>query len=798
MKFTLSWLKDHLETNKDLNTIVDTLTNIGLEVESVEDKSKTFNDFTVAKVLKAEKHPDSDRLKVCNVKSIDGTFQVVCGAPNAREGMKGIFAPENSFIPGTGVKLKKSKIRGVESCGMLVSEREMGISDEHDGIIEVDAKYSLGEKFIKIFNLDDPVIEINITPNRGDCLSIRGVARDLAAAGLGKLKENTLIKNIKGTFDSPVQWEKDFKGNEEYICPGVAGRYFKNVTNKESPTWLQQRLKAIGLRPISALVDITNYITYDLGRPLHVYDADKISGNLKMRFAKENETCLTLDEENRKCTNDMIVISDDQQLHGIGGVMGGLDSGCSIDTKNVFLEVALFDPISVTKTGRQLKLQSDARYRFERGIDSTSIEWGVAAATKMILDLCGGDVSKTVQTQVLETKQKIIDFNTDKIKSLGGVEVPKETQKSILESLEFHVSEKSNIFNITVPSFRPDIEGEADIVEEILRIYGFDRIPLTNISDNNNKKNVLSNELKSFYKIKRVIANTGYLEAVTWSFMDEKVAKLLSDNVIKIKNPISADLDVMRSSNIPNLLTAVNLNKSKMITSGKIFEVGPIFDATWEEKQVNVATAIGYGNVSGNNWNSKNKDIDVFDIKSDLMQILKSLNVPIDNFNYEAINNKTFHPGKSSSLRIGKNIIANFGELNPILLKSLDISNLVVAFEIFTETLAQFQSNKKSTISAFDNNPFQTVERDFAFLLPKTIKANDMVNKIKKIDKKIINKVTIFDVYKGKKIENDSKSIAIRVLLQPLEKTFTDEEIESISNQIIDTIISSFNAILRK
>jgi len=798
MKFTLSWLKDHLETNKDLNTIVDTLTNIGLEVESVEDKSKTFNDFTVAKVLKAEKHPDSDRLKVCNVKSIDGTFQVVCGAPNVREGMKGIFAPENSFIPSTGVKLKKSKIRGVESCGMLVSEREMGISDEHDGIIEVDAKYSLGEKFIKIFNLDDPVIEINITPNRGDCLSIRGVARDLAAAGLGKLKENTLIKNIKGTFDSPVQWEKDFKGNEEYICPGVAGRYFKNVTNKESPTWLQQRLKAIGLRPISALVDITNYITYDLGRPLHVYDADKISGNLKMRFAKENETCLTLDEENRKCTNDMIVISDDQQLHGIGGVMGGLDSGCSIDTKNVFLEVALFDPISVTKTGRQLKLQSDARYRFERGIDSTSIEWGVAAATKMILDLCGGDVSKTVQTQVLETKQKIIDFNTDKIKSLGGVEVPKETQKSILESLEFHVSEKSNIFNITVPSFRPDIEGEADIVEEILRIYGFDRIPLTNISDNNNKKNVLSNELKSFYKIKRVIANTGYLEAVTWSFMDEKVAKLLSDNVIKIKNPISADLDVMRSSNIPNLLTAVNLNKSKMITSGKIFEVGPIFDATWEEKQVNVATAIGYGNVSGNNWNSKNKDIDVFDIKSDLMQILKSLNVPIDNFNYEAINNKTFHPGKSSSLRIGKNIVANFGELNPILLKSLDISNLVVAFEIFTETLAQFQSNKKSTISAFDNNPFQTVERDFAFLLPKTIKANDMVNKIKKIDKKIINKVTIFDVYKGEKIENDSKSIAIRVLLQPLEKTFTDEEIESISNQIIDTIISSFNAILRK
>jgi len=798
MKFTLSWLKDHLDTNSDLETIVDKLTNIGLEIESVEDKSKTFNDFTVAEVLKAEKHPDADRLKVCTVKSIDGTFQVVCGAPNAREGMKGIFAPENSFIPGTGIKLKKSKIRGVESCGMLVSEREMGLSDEHDGIIEVDAKYSLGEKFIEVFNLDDPVIEINITPNRGDCLSIRGVARDLGAAGLGKLKENTLIKNIEGTFDSPVIWKKDFKGDEEYICPGVAGRYFKNITNKESPTWLQQRLKAIGLRPISALVDITNYITYDLGRPLHVYDADKISGNLKMRYAKENENCLTLDEENRECTKEMIVISDDKQLHGIGGVMGGLDSGCSLNTKNVFLEVALFDPISVTKTGRHLKLQSDARYRFERGIDPNSIQWGVQAATKMILDLCGGEVSKTVQTQVLETNQNTIDFNTDKIKSLGGAEVPKEKQKAILESLGFIVLEKSNIFNITVPSFRPDIEGEADIVEEILRIYGFDQIPLSNISDNNNKKNVLSSELKSFYKIKRVIANTGYVEAVTWSFMDEKVAKLLSDNVIKIKNPISSDLNVMRPSNFPNLLTAVNLNKSKMITSGKIFEVGPIFDETLEDKQVNVATGIAYGNISGNNWNSANKDIDVFDIKSDLMQILKTLNTPIDNLNYEPIDNKIFHPGKSSSLRIGKNIIAYFGELNPILLRSLDISNTVVAFEIFTETLAQFQSKKNSTISAFDNNPFQTVERDFAFLLPKSVKANDMVIKIKKIDKKIINKVSIFDVYQGEKIDNDSKSIAIRVLLQPLEKTFSEEEIENISNQIIDTTVTSFKATLRK
>ena len=798
MKFTLDWLKDHLETEKDLDTIVDTLTNIGLEIESVEDKSKTFNDFTVAEVIKAEQHPDADRLRVCSVKTIDGVFQVVCGAPNARTGMKGIFAPENSFIPGTGIRLKKSKIRGVESCGMLVSEKEMDISDEHDGIIEVEAKYNLGDKFIDVFNLNDPVIEINITPNRGDCLSVRGIARDLAAAGLGKLKENTLINNIAGTFESLVKWEKDFKGDEEYICPGVAGRYFKNVVNKESPLWLQQRLKAIGLRPISALVDITNYITYDLGRPLHVYDADKIKGNLKMRFAKEKETCLTLDEAQYECRTDMIVIADNDKLHGIGGVMGGLDSGCSLDTKNVFLEVALFDPISVTKAGRYLKLQSDARYRFERGIDSSSIDWGVQAATKMIIDLCGGEVSKTVQTNILNTNVKQINFNTDKVTSLGGVEISIKEQKNILESLGFAVQEQNNILIITPPSFRPDIHDEADIVEEILRIYGFDKIPLTDIQDKDSKKNILNPNLKSFYKIKRVIANQGYLEAVTWSFMDKQVAKLVSDNVIEIKNPISSDLNVMRPSNVPNLLHAINLNKSKMINRGKLFEVGPIFSESLEDRQTNVATGISYGNISEGNWNSNSKDIDVFDIKADLMRILDSLNTPINNLNYEKIENKIFHPGKSSSLRIGKNIIANFGELNPILLKSMNIQNPVMAFEVFTDALGQFQNKKTSTIAAFDNNPFQMVERDFAFIFPDSVKADEIISKIKKIDKKLINKVSIFDVYEGDKIAKDTKSIAIRVLLQPLEKTFNDEEIESLSTQIIDVITINFKATLRK
>jgi len=440
MKFTLDWLKDHLDTSKDLKTITNALTNIGLEIESIEDKSEVFKNFTVAKVLKAEKHPDADKLKVCQVKTVNGDYQVVCGAPNAREGMFGIFAPENSYIPGTEVYLKKTKIRGVESCGMLVSEREMGISDEHDGIIEIKDNYNIGDQFSKIFKVDEPVIEINLTPNRSDCLSVRGIARDLAAAGVGKLKD-VKFKKVKDSFKSPMKWNKEFTDNK--LCPGVSGRYFKNVNNVESPKWLQQRLTAIGLRPISALVDITNYVTFDLGRPLHVYDADKVSGNLTMRLAAKNEQCLALDEINYTCHDDMIVISDDDnKLHGIAGVMGGLSSGCSMDTKNVFLEVALFDSVSVTRTGRKLNLQSDARYRFERGVDTESIYWGVEAASKMILDLCGGEASEFVSSEIhIEKKQPIL-FDTNKIKTFGGIDIDIKDQLKILISLGFKINEK--------------------------------------------------------------------------------------------------------------------------------------------------------------------------------------------------------------------------------------------------------------------------------------------------------------------------------------------------------------------
>ncbi len=795
MKFTLDWLKDHLDTSENLNTITDTLTNIGLEIESVEDKSEIFKNFTVAKVLKAEKHPDADKLKVCQVETINGNYQVVCGAPNAREGMLGIFAPENSYIPGTDLHLKKTKIRGVESCGMLVSEREMGISDEHDGIIELKDNYKIGDLFSKIFAIDEPVIEINLTPNRSDCLSVRGIARDLAAAGIGKLKDLNYIKS-KESFKSPITWKKEFQNNN--LCPGVAGRYFKNVKNVESPKWLQDRLIAIGLRPISALVDITNYITFDLGRPLHVYDADKVSGNLTMRLANKNEQCLALNEVNYQCDSDMIVISDDEnKLHGIGGVMGGLDSGCSMETKNVFLEVALFDPVSVTKTGRKLNLQSDARYRFERGIDTDSIYWGVDAATEMILELCGGEVSEFVSSEINIEKSKPFMFDTNKVKTFGGIEINNEEQEKILVSLGFSVSKEKSKFEIQSPTFRPDIVGEADIVEEIIRIYGYNKIPLKKITNQEEKKQILNTKTKTFYKSKKTMVLNGYSEVVTWSFMDENNAKIISDEIITLKNPISTELNTMRPSTLPNLLEAINQNKSRMYLRAKIFEVGPNFSKSLPDQQENVATAIAYGSSDEQNWLSNKKNIDVFSIKADLFSILADLNVPIDNLLYEKLEGKIYHPGKSSSLRLGKNKIANFGELHPVLLKTMDVNFKVYGFEIYLENISQFQENKSSSKGGFTNNPYQMVERDFAFLFPKEVNAGEIINKVKKIDKKIIQNVIIFDVYDGDKLPENKKSIAFRVLLQPQDKTFNDQEIEELSNKIIDKISKSLDASIR-
>ena len=799
MKFTLNWLKDHLETNANISEIESTLTNIGLEVDSLIDRSEELKPFRVAKVINVKKHPDADRLKVCEVETTNGNFQVVCGAPNAKKGMLGIFAPENSFIPGTSLKLKRTKIRGVESCGMLVSEKEMGISDEHEGIIEIDSNKKIGDSFSNVYGLDDPIFEINITPNRSDCLSVRGIARDLAAAGLGSLKHNS-IKKIQGSFISNIKWKRDFISKNENLCLGVSGRLFKNVKNSESPDWLKKRLIAIGLRPISALVDITNFITFDLGRPLHVYDADKLKGNLSMRLAKKGEKCKTLDEKEYELDLNMVVIADDTKLHGIGGLMGGLDSGCTLNTQNVFLEVALFDPIAITKAGRKLNLQSDARFRFERGVDPTSIEWGVDKATEMILELCGGTASEITCDQSSLAPQKIIEFNNNDIQTIGGIDIETKDQISILENLGFKTKIRSeNIIEVIVPNFRPDIDSSADIVEEITRIYGFDKIvPQSIIKDIRINRELLGENLKAFYKSKRLIASRGYLETITWSFISSKYSVNKNINSgLKILNPISSDLNVMRDSIFPNLLESINININRLYGNGKLFEVGPQFQGSSEKDQQMMATGIQYGVANSILWNEEKRFSDVFDIKSDLFFVLNQLNVPIDNLIYKESTNSIFHPGKSADLLIGKNIIARFGEIHPVFLNDFDIKTNVNGFEIFLDKIGKFLLKKTGTKNPYDNNVLQLVERDFAFLFPQNIKSVEIVNLIKKINKELIKKVTIFDVYEGNKLPANTKSIAIKVILQPSEKTFTDEEIEKISNEIIKMISNNLDGKLR-
>ena len=804
MKFTLSWLKDHLDTKLELKEIIEKLTNIGLEVESITDKSKELELFTVAKVLKAEKHPNADRLKVCMVETNKGKFQVICGAPNAREGMKGIFAPEGSYIPGTGIKLKKTDIRGVSSAGMLLSEKELGISEDHEGIIEVDISYKVGESFSKIFGLDDPIIEIGITPNRSDCLSVRGIARDLAATGFGKLRDLEVVYKggkVQDNFESPIKWKIDLNKFKLY-CPAVAGIYFKNVKNQSSPDWLKKRLIAIGLRPISALVDITNYITFDLGRPLHVFDADKINGDLKMRLAKKNENIKALDGKLYNLSEEMVVIADNNQSHAIGGVMGGEESSCSEKTTNVFLEIALFDPINIAKTGRKLNLQSDARYRFERGIDPYSIEWGIDIAIKLIIKLCGGESSKITLAGDYKFPPKIIEYNFSKVKNLGGTEIDIDIQKTILNRLGFELNNKTtNKSLIKVPSHRPDIVGEADLVQEILTIHVYDNIkPIKVVRNQYDNLRPLNLKQLTSYQSKRLIASRGYFEVVTWSFMSSKYAKYFNyyKNILKIDNPISNDLDVMRPSIIPNLLDSIQKNQGRLLNNAGIFEVGPQYENFKKEGQHNMASGIKYGTVYFDNWNEEKRFIDVFDIKSDIFNLLSSFGISIEKLGFEYKAPSWYHPGKSCVIKLGKEILGFFGDINPIILNVYGITTNVCAFEVFLDKLSVYRKKTNSIKSSFKSNPYQAVERDFAFILNNNIQSSEIINSIKKAEKELIRDLYIFDVYQGKNIPEGKKSIAIKIILQPIKSTFTDEEIEQICNKIINNVKNDIGGEIRK
>jgi phenylalanyl-tRNA synthetase beta chain len=800
MKFTLSWLKDHLETDATLEQIAATLSMIGLEVESIEDRASSLAAFKSALVIEARQHPNADRLRVCRVQTADGEVQVVCGAPNARTGMIGVFAPSGSYIPGSDITLKPGVIRGEDSNGMLVSEREMGMSDEHDGIIELPESTAVGIPFAQLMGLDDPVIEIAITPNRGDCLGVRGVARDLAAAGLGRLKPLD-VPSTKGDFVSPIKWRRDLPGDLQDLCPYVAGRYFRNVKNGPSPRWMQDRLRAIGLRPISALVDITNYVTYDLNRPLHVFDAQKVRGDVTMRMARDGEEILALDGNNYKLDSEMVVIGDDNGPEGIGGVMGGELSGCTDTTTEVFLEVALFEPARVAVTARKLGILSDARYRFERGLDSESAIWGVEIASKLILELCGGEASETVSAGEHPAQKREIALRRERVKTLGGIDIPFADQVRILKGLEFDVSETAEGLNAVVPSWRNDVECEACLVEEIMRIYGFDEIPVVPLDRGSAlPQAVLTTSQKRRSHLRNALAWRGLEECVTFSFISRKQADLFGGarDELTLVNPISSDLDVMRPSVLPTLVAAAARNSDRGFSDNALFEIGPQYHDDGPEGQTLVAAGLRSGAAQGRHWEAKGRPLDAFDAKGDALAALEAVGAPTANLQVTTDTPSWYHPGRSGALRLGPKVMAYFGELHPGVLAQMDLRGPAVAFEVFPDAVPQPKAKATGRIRpALELSPYQPVERDFAFVVDADTPAEKLLRAARGADKQLITDVELFDVYSGKGIEEGKKSLAISVTLQPTDKTMTDEEIEAVAAKVVAQVMKATGGVLR-
>jgi phenylalanyl-tRNA synthetase beta chain len=800
MKFTLGWLKQHLETDATLAEITDRLSMVGLEVEGVTDRAKGLETFIVGEVLDAKQHPDADRLRVCQVNTGTETVELVCGAPNARTGLKGVFAPSGSYVPGTGITLKPTEIRGVTSNGMLLSEREMGLSEDHDGIVELPADAAVGARAVDVMGLADPVIEIAITPNRGDCLGVRGIARDLAASGLGTLKPLNAAP-VPGTYDSPIKVSLDFTDDTADACPQFVGRYFKGVKNGPSPKWLQDRLLAIGLRPISALVDVTNYIAFEYGRPLHVFDADKVTGNIHARLAKPGEKLLALNDETYELDGEMTVIADDKGAEGVAGVIGGLETGCTEDTVNVFLEVAYFDPVRTAMTGRKLNLQTDARYRFERGVDPALLKHGCEIATRMILDLCGGEVSNVEIAGDDPLWWHTLDFDLSKVAALGGTDVDSVEARRILEALGFAIqSDQGSRVTVMVPSWRPDIEGPACLVEEVVRIYGYDRIPPVSLPrDEPLPELALSPLQRRRAQARRLLASRGLVEAVTYSFMPDSQAKLFGgvDDAMRLLNPISADLDVMRPSILPNLLAAAARNQARGYGDMGLFEVGPQFPGSKPEDQQSVAAGIRVGKTGPRHWAAPPRDVDAYDAKADAQAVLADLGLPADRAQVTAEAPGWYHPGRSGALRLGPMMLAAFGELHPAVLKALDIKGPAVGFEIYFDNLPAAKAKKSAAKAALNLSALQPVNRDFAFVVDAGVEAASVVKAAFAADKGLIVDVSLFDVYEGKGVGEGKKSLAINVVLQPADKTLTDADIDAVADKVIASVVKATGGELR-
>jgi phenylalanyl-tRNA synthetase beta chain len=772
MKFSLSWLKDHLDTDASAQEIADKLTAIGLEVEEVSNPAEALAPFKVAKVLTAEKHPQADKLQVLTVDAGTGEkVRVVCGAPNARAGMVGVFGAPGAYIPGSDMTLKVAAIRGVESRGMMCSARELELGEDHSGIIELPEDAPIGAAYTQYAGLDDPVFDVNVTPNRQDAMGVRGIARDLAAAGLGTLKP-LAVPQVEGGFPCPVPVRiEDPEG-----CPAFFGRAIKGLKNRASPEWMQRRLKSAGQRPISALVDITNYVMIDLGRPSHAYDIARLSGGLTARAAKPGEKVLALNAKEYALEPFMTVIADDAQVHDIGGIMGGEDSGVSEATTDVMLEVAYFTPERIARTGQALGLASDARSRFERGVDPGFLGEGLAILTGLILDICGGEASAAIRAGEPPVEKRTIRFDYGRTKALGGVDVPEQRQKAILHSLGFEV----NGADVTVPSWRRDVEGQADLVEEVTRITGYDQVPSTPLerAPGVAKPTATRSQLVE-RRVRRTAAARGLDEAVTWSFISDAEAQAFGGAAWRLANPISEDMKVMRPSLLPGLIAAARRNLDRGASSVRLFEIGRRYLADAEHPTLGFILA---GERRARGWQSgKAQPFDAFDAKAEVVALLDAAGAPVDNLQVFPDAGATWHPGRSATLRLGpKTVLAAFGELHPGLHKSLDAPAGAVAAEIYLDAIPAGRSSGR-TRPAYAPPPLQPVSRDFAFIVPAELAAENLARAIRSADKAAITGVRLFDRFEAP----EGLSLAFEVTLQPAEKSFTDEQIGEISRRIV-------------
>jgi phenylalanyl-tRNA synthetase beta chain len=801
MKFTLSWLKEHLDTDEPVEKLADKLTMIGLEVENIDDKAKTLAPFTIARVISAEQHPNADRLRVCMVDTGDGgaPVQVVCGAPNARAGMVGVFSAPGTFIPGKNITLGVGTIRGVESRGMLCSEAELELSENHDGIMELPADAPIGAAYAEWARLGDPVLEINLTPNRPDCTGVHGIARDLSAADMGKFKDPG-IRPVKGEFACPVKVTVE----DASLCPGFALRLVRGVRNGPSPQWLQKRLTSIGLRPINALVDITNFMTYDRARPLHVFDAAKVKGNLTVRRARDGETLKALDGRTYTLDSSVCVIADDHGVESLAGIMGGEASGCDETTTDVLIESALWNEINIAQTGRKLGINSDARYRFERGVDPAFMVPGLEMATRLVMEMCGGTPSENVVVGKAFGDDRVIDFPLTEVRRLAGIDVPFPEVKRILGHLGFMVAGSGPVVKVAVPSWRTDVHGKADIVEEIVRIVGVDKVPMTPFERGDAPRQpVLTAIQQRTRRAKRALAARGMVEAVTWSFIAKPAAELFGggQSELTLANPIASDQSDMRPSLLPGLVGAVQANVDRGFPDLALFEVGQVFKGDRPEDQLTASSGVRHGFASskgiGRHW-SGTASADVLDAKADAFAVLSAAGAPMQALQVVPGGPNWLHPGRSGTIQIGpQNVLGYFGELHPRTLDALGAEGSVIAFEVILDRIPDAKQRPTRAKPALELSPFQPVSRDFAFIVERGVKAGDIVRAAQGADRKLITDVTVFDVYEGKGIDEGKKSIAIAVTIQPREKTLTDQEIEAVAAKVVAEVTRKTAGTLR-